>query len=148
MSATIYRYGLTKRPTLQYGLWKAAAGAACRVTKPVRHYAPLGSQMSDQDPDIIEREKKRSMERRVKTTKVDVTATERIETAPGWNEYLASESEADVKADRQPDPLSMEDLQKSSVGKLLKDIAEKMEGAPSQNATASKKWPTKERTKS
>ncbi|KAI9015122.1 hypothetical protein BC832DRAFT_190769 [Gaertneriomyces semiglobifer] len=147
MSARIYRYGLTKRPALQYGLWKAATGAARRVTEPVRHYG-LGSQMSDQDPDTIEREKKRSMERRVKTTKVDLTATERIETAPGWNECLASESEADVKADRQPDPLSMEDLQKSSVGKLLKEIAEKMEGAPSQNGTASKNAQQKNRTKS
>ncbi|KAF8986681.1 hypothetical protein BGZ52_008139 [Haplosporangium bisporale] len=41
-----------------------------------------------------------------------------IKTAPGWSHDDATESEADVKADREPLPKNMEELQKESVENL------------------------------
>ena len=43
--------------------------------------------MSDNDPKILEKEKKKTLQGQVKTV---------IDHAPGWNEKLASESEAIV----------------------------------------------------
>ena len=41
-----------------------------------------------------------------------------LKSAPGWNNDNATESEADVKADREPLPKSLEELQKESVENL------------------------------
>ncbi|GJJ76236.1 hypothetical protein EMPS_08595 [Entomortierella parvispora] len=41
-----------------------------------------------------------------------------LKSAPGWNEDNASESEADIKADREPLPKDMKDLQRESVQQL------------------------------
>ncbi|KAI9595503.1 hypothetical protein BDF19DRAFT_440709, partial [Syncephalis fuscata] len=51
-------------------------------------YGPLGSHMSDNDPEIIERELKLQQNEK----KVDTYH----HMAPGWSETLASESEAEV----------------------------------------------------
>eukprot|EP00877_Chromochloris_zofingiensis_P005489 jgi/Chrzof1/14941/Cz09g21170.t1 len=59
----------------------------------------FGSNMHDNDPEIIEREKKRNL-----TGKTPPF----IPDTPGWNQYLASDSEAAVHAERYPaeqDPL-------------------------------------------
>ncbi|CAJ0839229.1 6807_t:CDS:2 [Entrophospora sp. SA101] len=39
--------------------------------------------------------------------------------APGWDETLASDSEAYVKADREPDPLSIPHLQNQTINDLI-----------------------------
>ncbi|KIJ52557.1 hypothetical protein M422DRAFT_65004 [Sphaerobolus stellatus SS14] len=52
------------------------------------------SAMHGGDPETLEREKRRNLEK-----KQHLTSTPH-EGAPGWNEYLASQSEAFVKADR------------------------------------------------
>ncbi|KAI8818469.1 uncharacterized protein EV422DRAFT_167880 [Fimicolochytrium jonesii] len=76
----------------------------------------FGSEMSDNDPDIIEREKKKSLARRTRS---------RLPDAPFWDELLASESEAIIKAERSkavpPDPCS---LQQTSVEELLVEDAD------------------------
>ncbi|GBB90043.1 hypothetical protein RclHR1_16910001 [Rhizophagus clarus] len=67
-----------------------------------RVFSPVGSHMSD-DPKVLIQEKQKG-----KST---------IETAPGWNEKLASESEARVKADRNDknNTISIEELQRQSI---------------------------------
>jgi len=56
-----------------------------------RMYA-VGSQMSNEDPKTLEREKERTLHRK--------QTLDTHDHAPGWNESLASESEAHVKADQ------------------------------------------------
>ncbi|KAH9838323.1 uncharacterized protein C8Q71DRAFT_750484, partial [Rhodofomes roseus] len=48
--------------------------------------------MHEHDPDTIEKEKHRNL-----TGKQHKTSAPHEKTAPGWNEYLASASEAAVK---------------------------------------------------
>ncbi|TPX46536.1 hypothetical protein SeMB42_g03660 [Synchytrium endobioticum] len=71
---------------------------------PKRCY-PIYSHECDNDPGLLEREKRRTLKGDVKTV---------INNAPGWNEALASESEANVKADRSSCE-SPEALQKETV---------------------------------
>ncbi|KIP08224.1 hypothetical protein PHLGIDRAFT_104622 [Phlebiopsis gigantea 11061_1 CR5-6] len=52
------------------------------------------STVHDNDPEVLEIEKQRNMD------KVQHKTSTTIRNAPGWNEYLASSSEAAVKADR------------------------------------------------
>ncbi|KAJ3814088.1 hypothetical protein F5876DRAFT_33715 [Lentinula aff. lateritia] len=52
------------------------------------------STMHDNDPDVLDTEKKRNL------SKTQHGTSTPHEHAPGWNEYLASASEAHVKADR------------------------------------------------
>ncbi|KAJ1958095.1 hypothetical protein IWQ62_004957 [Dispira parvispora] len=51
---------------------------------------PIGSQMSDNDPSVLKNSKEKLLRHKVKST---------IKEAPGWCENLASDSEANVKAD-------------------------------------------------
>ncbi|CAI2174735.1 19359_t:CDS:2 [Funneliformis geosporum] len=53
-----------------------------------RWYTPFGSHVSDNDPVILDREKKRVLNGNVKSL---------LKSAPGWNEMLASDSEAMVQ---------------------------------------------------
>ncbi|KAF8591075.1 hypothetical protein K439DRAFT_1380993, partial [Ramaria rubella] len=53
------------------------------------------SAVHDGNPEILEVEKRRNLEK-----KQHLTSTTHEEHAPGWNEYLASASEAHIKADR------------------------------------------------
>ncbi|CAG8435741.1 6215_t:CDS:2 [Diversispora eburnea] len=71
----------------------------------VRNYVPLGSHMSDNDPETLEREKKRLLSGNVKGV---------LRSAPGWNEMLASDSEAVIKAEREPES-SFHELQQESL---------------------------------
>lgn len=48
--------------------------------------------MHDNDPELLEREKRKNLEK-----KQHLTSTPHESTAPGWNEHLASSSEAHVK---------------------------------------------------
>ncbi|RDB26319.1 hypothetical protein Hypma_006634 [Hypsizygus marmoreus] len=66
------------------------------------------STMHDNDPDLLEAEKRRNLSGQQHKTSTPLSD------APGWNETLASESEADVKADRTP-PIPTEDLQAQTI---------------------------------
>ncbi|KAF0552596.1 ctg1 protein [Gigaspora margarita] len=75
-----------------------------------RCYTPLGSNSSDNDPMIIEREKQRLLKGH---------HVGQLKNAPGWNERLASDSEAMVKAEKEPNHGSIEDLQRETLTYLL-----------------------------
>ncbi|RGB24136.1 hypothetical protein C1646_676593 [Rhizophagus diaphanus] len=66
--------------------------------------SPVGSHKSD-DPKVWSQEKQKGK------------GKSPIETAPGWNEKLASESEARVKADRNDknNTITIEELQRQSI---------------------------------
>ncbi|KAF8896322.1 hypothetical protein BD779DRAFT_1495196 [Infundibulicybe gibba] len=65
------------------------------------------STMHDNDPDTLEREKQRNLSNTQHKTSTP------HKHAPGWNEHLASTSEASVKADKAPG--SVFELQESTV---------------------------------
>jgi len=65
------------------------------------------STMHDNDPEVLEREKRRNL-----TGNQHKTSTP-IDDAPGWNEDLATASEAHVKADRSS--VTINDLQRKTV---------------------------------
>jgi len=80
-----------------------------------------GSNMHGNDPDVIEKEVHRN-----KTKHGERHESSPHEHAPGWNELLASVSEANVKADKAEGTPA--DLQKSTVDFLSakdKDAAKK-----------------------
>ncbi|KAF9477910.1 hypothetical protein BDN70DRAFT_778948, partial [Pholiota conissans] len=88
------------------------------------------STMHENDPEVLEREKHRNLQR----TKVDKTSTPH-EFAPGWNETLASASEANVKADKSPgDPASLQ----SATINFMKARRVETEGETSTTAYYSK----------
>ncbi|EKM78852.1 hypothetical protein AGABI1DRAFT_85744 [Agaricus bisporus var. burnettii JB137-S8] len=82
---------------------RAAAMASSRF---LRHNS--GSTMHDNNPELLDLEKHRNL-----TNSQHKTSTPHQKEAPGWNEYLASQSEANVKADRSSAPLK--DLQAETV---------------------------------
>ncbi|KAF9648699.1 hypothetical protein BDM02DRAFT_3115023 [Thelephora ganbajun] len=57
------------------------------------------STVHDNDPEVLEVEKQRNLTNRQRATSTPVSE------APGWNEYLATASEAHVKADKSKDSL-------------------------------------------
>ncbi|KAJ7706846.1 hypothetical protein B0H17DRAFT_1001264 [Mycena rosella] len=67
-----------------------AAPVSLRVGGGVR----FSSTRHDNDPEVLEREKQRNLSKSQHKTSTP------HEHAPGWNEHLASDSEASVKADR------------------------------------------------
>ncbi|EIM90876.1 uncharacterized protein STEHIDRAFT_48368, partial [Stereum hirsutum FP-91666 SS1] len=68
----------------------------------------------DNDPEILDREKRRNLSRE----KYQTTAP--MDHAPGWNEHLATTSEHAVKADATPGGPPSEDLQAQTVQHLQK----------------------------
>ncbi|KAF7374831.1 hypothetical protein MSAN_00369100 [Mycena sanguinolenta] len=79
---------------------------AARPAAPTR-FTRLSSTMHDNDPIILETEKLRNLA----GTQYKTSTPHKH--APGWNEHLASASEASVKADKDTD--SPSDLQKTTV---------------------------------
>lgn len=65
------------------------------------------STMHDNDPETLEREKRRNLSR------IQHETSTPIDDAPGWNEDLASASEAHVKADRSS--VTINDLQRKTI---------------------------------
>jgi len=57
------------------------------------------STMHDNDPEVLEREKRRNLTRQPYQT------SSPLDHSPGWNEHLASSSEANVKADQDSSPV-------------------------------------------
>ncbi|KAL6302505.1 hypothetical protein BKA93DRAFT_736672 [Sparassis latifolia] len=86
---------LTARTTL-----KRSAAAARRPAVAVCTPRSYSSTTNDNDPEVLELEKQRNLSKSQHKTSTTV------ENAPGWNEYLASASEAAVKADRSEIPTS------------------------------------------
>ncbi|CDO74515.1 hypothetical protein BN946_scf184979.g70 [Trametes cinnabarina] len=70
------------------------------------------STMHDNDPEVLEQEKMRNLSKQQHKTSTP------IKEAPGWNEHLASASEAAIKADRVSG--STKDLQDQTI-KYVKD---------------------------
>ncbi|KAI0715842.1 hypothetical protein C8T65DRAFT_643392 [Cerioporus squamosus] len=89
--------------------------ASTRVAGPTVTAAPryYSSTMHDNDPEVLEKEKHRNL-----TKQQHKTSTPIPDHAPGWNEHLASASEAAVKADQFKG--SPKDLQSHTV-KYVKD---------------------------
>ncbi|KZP22732.1 hypothetical protein FIBSPDRAFT_1043329 [Athelia psychrophila] len=79
-------------------------GSRARVMSSGRSY----STMHDNDPATLEREKHRNLTG-------EQLKTPHIKSAPGWNENLASSSEAYIKADKHPHDETIEDLQRETV---------------------------------
>ncbi|ODQ49756.1 hypothetical protein SAICODRAFT_22165 [Saitoella complicata NRRL Y-17804] len=73
-------------------------------------FVGTGSQMSDNDPAKLQRAKERHLKGEDKDKPMD--------DAPGWNETLASTSEAHVKADKEEG--TMEEFQKKTVQHVSK----------------------------
>lgn len=76
-------------------------------TSRVHAYSTSSSTMHDNDPEVLEREKQRNLSGAMGKT------AEMFDFAPGWNETLASASEAHIKADKSSgNPI---DLQRRTV---------------------------------
>ncbi|TFK27498.1 hypothetical protein FA15DRAFT_666347 [Coprinopsis marcescibilis] len=91
------------RPVLRGGLQRMVAASAVSRGPVERHNSTrmYSSTMHDNDPEILEREKHRNL--------TGKTSSNLFPHAPGWNEKLASASEATVKADKSTDsPLEMQ----------------------------------------
>ncbi|KAI8052054.1 hypothetical protein BDF22DRAFT_744267 [Syncephalis plumigaleata] len=92
-------------------------------------YDSFGSHMNDNNPKIIDQElQRKNNEKRVDTYH---------HMAPGWSEVMASESEAQVKADRSP-PKSFEKMQDESIDKLYMD--ELMDEGPAVLEESGGRW--------
>ncbi|KAK7033180.1 hypothetical protein R3P38DRAFT_2921212 [Favolaschia claudopus] len=86
----------------------AVAARAARATAPTTtRFTRFSSTMHDNDPQTLEEEKGRNLSGTQHRTSTP------HKHAPGWNEHLASASEASVKADK--DTMSPLDLQKTTV---------------------------------
>ncbi|KAI0250220.1 hypothetical protein BJV78DRAFT_1220535 [Lactifluus subvellereus] len=77
--------------------------------------------MHDNDPEVLEREKRRNLARQPYQT------SSPLDHSPGWNERLASTSEAYVKADQDASPVH--DLASRTVAHLkVRDAPEEISG--------------------
>ncbi|OSC97736.1 hypothetical protein PYCCODRAFT_1439975 [Trametes coccinea BRFM310] len=83
------------------------------------------STMHDNDPEVLEQEKMRNLSKQQHKTSTP------LEDAPGWNEHLASASEAAVKADQFAG--SPKDLQDKTI-KYVKDRHHSNESATTKEA--------------
>jgi len=80
-----------------------------RATSLSQRFYASGSGIHDNDPETLENEKQKNL----KGEQHHTSAPHKH--APGWNEYLASTSEAFVKADQSPGPLDTQKLQNETV---------------------------------
>jgi len=83
------------------------------------------STMHENDPEVLEREKRRNLTRQPYQT------SSPLDHSPGWNEHLASTSEAHVKADQ--DRSSRHDLAARTVAHLKEKVSVE-EGTESSTA--------------
>lgn len=92
-------------PTLRCSIKRVSGtlGVSSRYAS-ARRYT---STMHDNDPETLEREKRRNL------SGIQHKTSTPIDDAPGWNEDLASTSEAHVKADRST--VTIHDLQQKTV---------------------------------
>ncbi|TCD70236.1 hypothetical protein EIP91_004417 [Steccherinum ochraceum] len=87
-------YSLASRTAIKRS--SAAVASTSRSFAPVAVAAPryYSSTVHGNDPEVLEQEKQRNLRNEQHKTSTPVR------NAPGWNEYLASASEAAIKADR------------------------------------------------
>ncbi|KAI6125057.1 hypothetical protein EDD16DRAFT_1857077 [Pisolithus croceorrhizus] len=85
-------------------------GTARFVVSSTGKYSRYSSTIHDNNAEVLEREKRRNLSGTQHAT------SSPIEDAPGWNEYLATTSEAHVKADRST--LRPEELQAKTVSHI------------------------------
>jgi len=81
--------------------------------------------MHDNDPEVLEREKRRNLSRQPYQT------SSPLDHSPGWNELLASTSEANVKADQ--DKTLPQDLASRTVAHMKAKVSAE-ENIPSDTA--------------
>lgn len=93
-------YALATRSALR----RAVVAPVSRSAAVAQRYS---STMHENDPEVLEVEKQRNLSKQQHKTSTP------IKNAPGWNQYLASASEAAVKADRSDH--SIHDLQEETV---------------------------------
>lgn len=100
MAGRAIALGMSRNLHRPFGNSVASTGVRGFVNSPVCY--GMGSHASDNDPEVLEKEKQRNLKGEVKSS---------IPNAHGWNEKLASDSEAAVKAERHADGKSIEELQ-------------------------------------
>ncbi|WVO21901.1 uncharacterized protein IAS62_003221 [Cryptococcus decagattii] len=84
---------------------------AQRITPAVRIMSRGAASKHDNDPNVLAREKARNL------SGTQDTSAPHKEYAPGWNEHLATDAEANVKADQAtPDGPPGKDLQSKTIG--------------------------------
>ncbi|KAI0342752.1 hypothetical protein BDW22DRAFT_149138 [Trametopsis cervina] len=101
---------------------RAVVAPVTRSTVLVNHYS---SSVHGNDPEVIETEKQRNLRGEQHKTSTP------IKNAPGWNQYLASQSEAAVKADRSdhsPEELATQTVQHIKDRHHTEHSAGKLEG--------------------
>ncbi|KAI6025885.1 hypothetical protein F5J12DRAFT_452544 [Pisolithus orientalis] len=89
---------------------RRAHGIVCSVVSSTGKNRKYSSTVHGNDAELLEREKHRNLSGTQHTT------SSPIDDAPGWNEYLATTSEANVKADRST--LRPEELQAKTVNHI------------------------------
>ncbi|KAH9928725.1 uncharacterized protein B0H18DRAFT_874647 [Fomitopsis serialis] len=107
---------------------RAAARRVPTVPKPGMAVAPryYSSSMHDHNADTLDTEKKRNL-----TGKQHRSSAPHDESAPGWNEYLGSASEAAVKADQSPDDGDVATMQHKTATRIKRRYHE--EESPDPN---------------
>ncbi|KIM84102.1 hypothetical protein PILCRDRAFT_818404 [Piloderma croceum F 1598] len=85
----------------------SAAGTVARAGTARLQSTRLYSTMHDNDPEVLEREKRR-------TLSGEHRKTPHMDGVPGWNEHLASSAEASVKADKYATG-SVDEMQRKTV---------------------------------
>ncbi|KAJ7677700.1 hypothetical protein DFH06DRAFT_1166955 [Mycena polygramma] len=117
---------ISARPVLR--VVGAATRFQAQVRTPARAALRFSSTMHDNDPETLEQEKQRSLAGRG-TQHKNSDKTPHAH-APGWNEPLASASEAAVKADQAHG--TPQDLQKRTVEGHSHSRGASEEGKPAQ----------------
>ncbi|KAL4430758.1 hypothetical protein ABPG75_006014 [Micractinium tetrahymenae] len=72
----------------------------------------FGSHVSDNDPEVLEKEKQRHLKGKT---------ISHIKQVPGWSEKLASDAEAVVKAEHDCTDCSIEEMQKQTLDTLKEE---------------------------
>ncbi|KAF8202141.1 hypothetical protein BJ912DRAFT_943874, partial [Pholiota molesta] len=113
--------------TLTTTMSRSGLRIAPRVAARLESTRQYTSTMHDNDPNVLEREKRRNLEKKFHNFSPH-------EHAPGWNETLASASEASVKADRSTG--STDELQSTTVKymRARRNEAEGEDGTPGTTA--------------
>jgi len=113
------------RSIFRNGTHSLAWPAVTATFTPLRLANRAYSTMHDNDPEVLEREKRRNLSRQPYQT------SSPLDHSPGWNEHLASTSEAHIKADQ--DKSSPHDLASRTVSHLKAKLSVE-DGAASSTA--------------
>jgi hypothetical protein len=113
----------------------APAPLLLRAARPlcgdVRRYG-VGSHVSDNDPEVLEAEKRRNLSQQHEGSPLPPGA---VPNAPGWNPKLASDSEAVVKAERAGE-MGIEEMVDETVRELKGEQEQKGGGEGGKGGAA------------